>query len=290
MAEMRPNLRGSWQSELTEVLRGASGGFLFGVPLLYTLELWTLGANADPSWLLGTLGITFGLVYLITVTEGFRGNLRLSPLGLAMESIEALAIGILCALIALLLLCRITLATPVTEALGKLVFESIPFSLGVALARSMLSQGRSGSPTRPRARRRRTSRWGNTVADLDATVIGAFVFSLNIAPTDEITILAASVPPLWLLLILSASLVITYVIVFVAGFTNQEERQQQRGLFQQPISETVVAYLVSLLVAVAVMFFFHRLNLHNPWQEWLSDTIVLGLPAAIGGAAGRLVL
>lgn len=282
---------GSWREELTEVLRGAAGGFLFGIPLLYTLELWTIGSTADPSWLLGTLAITFALVYLITVTEGFRGNLRLSSVGIAMESIEAMAIGLLCALIALVLLCRITLATPLTETLGKLVFEGIPFSLGVALARSTLTRGgRSGTPTRPRPPRSIPSGWGSTMADLDATVIGSFVLSLNIAPTDEITILAAAVPPLWLLLILVASLSITYVIVFVAGFTNQQERQRQRGLFQRPIPETVVAYLVSLLVSVAVLWFFHRLNLRNPWQEWLSDTIVLGFPAAIGGAAGRLVL
>lgn len=281
---------GTWRGELTEVLRGAAGGFLFGIPLLYTLEIWTIGATADPSWLLGTLGITFGLVYLITLTEGFRRNLWLSPIGIAMESLEALGIGILCALMALLLLCRITLNTPLTEALGKLVFEGLPFSLGVALARTTLSRGRAGSPSRPRPPRSRPSPWGSTVADLDATVIGAFVFSLNIAPTDEITILAAAVPPLWLLLILIASLVITYVIVFVAGFTDQEARQRQRGLFQQPIAETVVAYLVSLGVAVAVLWFFHRLNFRSPWQEWLSDAIVLGFPAAIGGAAGRLVL
>ncbi|MEO0491605.1 MAG: DUF2391 family protein, partial [Cyanobacteria bacterium J06659_2] len=44
------------------------------------------------------------------------------------------------AAIALVLLRRITLETPLPESLGKLVFEGVPFSLGVTLARSTLSR------------------------------------------------------------------------------------------------------------------------------------------------------
>lgn len=52
----------------------------------------------------------------------------------------------------------------------------------------------------------------------------------------------------------------------------------------------MLSYLVSLLSAAFMLWFFHRLGPNDPWQIWLSYTIVLGLPATVGGAAGRLAV
>jgi putative integral membrane protein (TIGR02587 family) len=100
--------------------------------------------------------------------------------------------------------------------------------------------------------------------------------------------LNASASPPWLLAIMAASLLISYGIVFQAGFTTQIKRRQQQGLFQRPISETVFCYLVSLFAAALMLLFFHRLSFNDPWTLWLSNTLILGLPATVGGAAGRL--
>lgn len=288
-----------WIQELSRILQGASGGFLFGVPLLYTVELWSIGASTHSPSLLAAIGITFGAVYLLTQTEHFRHQIRSTPALIAVESVEALGLGILAATVALILLRRITVETPLTEALGKIVFEGIPFSLGVVLGQSTLdsqyTQTQTEACSYPDCPHRPPRPWrrnqvGSTLADLDATLTGALIVALNIAPTDEIPLLAGGIPPLWLLLIVGMSLGISYAIVFASGFTNQAERRQQSGLFQEPINETLVAYLVSLLVSMLMLWFFRRLSLADPWQEWLSDTIVLGFPAAIGGAAGRVVI
>lgn len=287
-----PNI---WLEELRDILRGASGGFLFGVPLLYTVEVWSIGSSARPSWLLAALGITFVVVYLLTQSTGFRRNLNPQPIDALMESVEALSIGIVCAAIALILLQRITFTTPLTEALGKLVFEGIPFSLGVALARSTLRRDRTAlkdrrmgeSPPQGVSSTEQSS-LRTTLADLDASLIGAIIIAFSIAPTEEIPILAAAIPPLWLLLIMVASLLVSYAIVFVSGFTDTAEPQQKFLL--DPVTETLVAYIVSLLASVLMLVFFHQLNFQDPWPEWLSDTIVLSLPASIGGAAGRIII
>jgi putative integral membrane protein (TIGR02587 family) len=284
-----------WQRELQDILRGAAGGFLFGIPLLYTVEVWSIGSATQPSRLLIALGVTFIVVLLLTQTEGFRQTMQLQPIEAVMESVEALGIGIVCAAIALVLLRRITLGTPLSETLGKLVFEGVPFSLGVALARSTLSRDR----VRNRTRRTRSLpqrqfsapnpfNLRDTLADADATLIGAILIAFSIAPTEEIPLLASSIPPSWLLLVIAASLVSSYVIVFASGFTDRTERQQQ-GLLLSPVTETLVAYLLALLTSMMMLVFFQQLNLQDPWHEWLSDTIVLGLPASIGGAAGRIL-
>ena len=282
-----------WLAELQAILQGAAGGFLFGIPLLYTVEVWSIGSATEPPWLLTVLMVTLVVVWLLTQVEGFRKTLTLNPVEAVLESIEAVGIGIICAAVALILLQRITPSTPLSEILGKLVFEGVPFSLGVALARSTLSNNPlrirrrvnlPGSPSSPTLARLR-----DTLTDFDATLIGAVLIGFSIAPTEEVPLIAASLNPLWLLLVMAASLALSYTIVFASGFTDRAERRQ-RGLLLNPGTETLAAYLVALMASVIMLVLFRQLNPGDPWQEWLSDTLVLGLPASIGGAAGRILV
>lgn len=294
MGDIGPEEVGIWRLELQAVVRGAAGGVLFGVPLLYTVEVWSIGSSTGAWWLLAVLGATLLVAWLLTQVEGFRQTLSLHPLEAIMESVEAVGIGVICAALALVLLRRITLATPLAETLGKLVFEAVPFSLGVALARSTF-QGRKirdrrttaplsrhfASPTLTTVR--------DALVDLDATLIGTVLIAFSIAPTEEVPLIASSLPSLWLLLIMAASLGLSYAIVFASGFADRSERLQ-RGLLFSPITETLAAYLVALLISVTMLVLFQQLNQTDPWQEWLGNTLVLGLPASIGGAAGRILI
>ena len=163
----------------------------------------------------------------------------------------------------------------------------MPFSLGVALANQFLQGGEEPS----KEDRSYTSKQLNaTLSDISATLIGATIIAFNIAPTDEIPMLASAVSGLWLIGVMVASLLISYCIVFAAEFTNYQQRRQQRGIFQRPLSETIASYLVSLIAAMVMLFFFQKIELGDPWQLWLSHTILLGLPAVVGGAAGRLAI
>lgn len=285
------------RGELQYILQRSAGGFLFGIPLLYTVELWSIGSATEPLWLLGALGIGFMGVFLISLAETLRRHGRFHWQENLIETIEVLAIGLLCAFLSLVLIRRITEATPLSELLGKLVFEGISFAFGAALATSLLNKngGRTGerSPQtlEPASGQAHTSPdVRDTWADVDATLLGAFIIAFNIAPTDEVGILANATPTLWLLVMILASLVLSYLIVFAAGFTNQDERQHQPGWLQRPLSETLLAYFISLIASVFMLWFFHQLHPGDPWQKWLSSTIVLGLPASIGGAAGRIIL
>ena len=48
----------AWRSELRGVVRALSGAFLFGIPLLYTMEMWWLGEISRPGQPLLVLGVT----------------------------------------------------------------------------------------------------------------------------------------------------------------------------------------------------------------------------------------
>lgn len=285
----------TWLNQFDDIIRGASGGFLFGIPLVYTMEVWWIGSQISPPEMLIILAVTFVVVCLLNRTEGFRQTQSKQLLDTIMDSVAALVIGIVCTTFLLILLGEIRIGTPFNEALGKLILESVPFSLGAALASAFLSGDRWSSSNsedsdnhKTRANQKHKPKLNATLADIGATLIGAMIIAFNIAPTDEVPMLNASVSPPWLLAIMATSLLISYGIVFAAGFTTQKQRRQQQGLFQRPISETVVCYLVSLFAAALMLLFFHKLSFDDPWTLWLSYTLILGLPATIGGAAGRL--
>ena len=84
------------------------------------------------------------------------------------------------------------------------------------------------------------------------------------------------------------SLVATYLIVFVADFADQESRHAQEGALQHPVTETVAAYVTTLVVAFVLLALFD--NLDGGPVTMLTETIVLALPAGVGGAAGRVVV
>jgi putative integral membrane protein (TIGR02587 family) len=286
-----------WRSELNDIIRGTCGGFLFGIPLLYTMEVWWIGSLAKPQLMMLAIALMFIAVFLLNRTGGFRKRRHNKRAYEAtIDTVEAIAIGLACCTFILLLLRELTLETPVKEALGKIIFESVPFTLGVALANQFLGDAsRNNFEEQTTADDNTTTKNHDTelyatFADLGATVIGATVIGFNIAPTDEIPMLAAAVSPPWQLAIIATSLLISYGIVFQAGFSDQKKRMQQKGLFQRPSSETIMSYLVSLLSAAIMLWFFQKLTFDDPWTMWLEHTLILGLPATIGGAAGRLAI
>ncbi|MDZ8186156.1 MAG: TIGR02587 family membrane protein [Nostoc sp. ChiSLP02] len=286
-----------WKSEINDIIRGACGGFLFGIPLLYTMEVWWIGSLAKPQQMMIAIALMFIVVFLLNQTEGFRKRRYTWQAGqAAMDTVEAIAIGIACSAFILLLLREITLETSLRESLGKIIFESVPFTLGVALANQFLGDTRNDNgneqttPAKNNGAKNQQNEIDATLADIGATVIGAIVIAFNIAPTDEITMLAAAASPAWELAIIAASLLISYGIVFQAGFSDQKKRRQQKGIFQRPSSETIVSYLVSLLAGAFMLWFFQKVTFSDPWTMWLDHTLMLGLPATIGGAAGRLAI
>lgn len=296
-------IRKPWKDELSDLIRGASGGFLFGIPLLYTMEVWWIGSFTEAPLMLLVLAIGFAILFCLNRTDGFRQISPDDPLQAFMDSVEGLAIGIVCVTIVLVLLREITLQTPLDEALGKIVLEGMPFTIGVGLARSIMvgrrnqadSDGDANNEDQANNSQANNSsslpeNYNPTLADLGATLIGTIFIAFNVAPTDEVTMLAAAVTPPWQLAIVLFSIALSYCIVFAAGFTTQERRLQQQGAFQDPLVETIITYLLSLVAAAMMLWFFHQLSFSDPWTSWLERTIILGLPASIGGAAGRLAV
>lgn len=273
-----------WRREVEDAARAAAGGMLFGIPLLYTMEVWWIGSFATPLRMLFVLAMSFGVLVVLNRTGGFRTTKDHDLVDAAKDAVEALAIAFVTVAGVLVLLREITASTPAAEVIGKVVYESAPFIVGVGFATHFLGKSRDGSDDAA------TEKDNATLSDIGGTLLGATFVAFAIAPTDEVPMIGAALTAPWVLALLLFSLVVSYVIVFEAGFSDEDSRHAQPGVIQHPATETVVCYLVSLATAASLLLFFGRVGLDDPYPFTLTQVVVLGLPAAIGGAAGRLVV
>lgn len=277
-----------WIRELLDLARAAAGGMLFGIPLLYTMEVWWVGSTTEPLQSLAVLAVAFVIIVVLHRTSGFRREQEVSWVDAAMDAVEALAVGLVCVTLILLMLRELTMDTPVAEALGKITYEATPFAIGIGLAHAFLHRGRAEQDEGSGDKGDKGGPLRATLTDVGATVIGAVFVAFNIAPTDEIPMLAAAMGPGWQVALVATSLVVSYWIVFESGFSSQEKRRSQPGVLQRPVTETVVSYSLALVTSAVMLWFFQQFSPGEPLSARLGYVVVLGLPAAVGGAAGRL--
>ncbi len=279
-----------WPDEVRDTVRAAAGGMLVGIPLMYTMEVWWIGSTARSSHVLTVLAALTVPVFLLNRTSGFRSTSDVTLKDALLDTVEAVAIAVICAAGLLLVLREVTVDTPLRAALGKIVYEAAPFSIGVALASHFLHDEADQNATGQLHESNAPGLLSPSVADIGATLFGAFVVAFAIAPTDEVPAIAMAVSERWLIVFIAVSLLVSYGIVFEAGFSSQGQRHEHSGIFQSPVSETVVSYLVSLLAAWAMLWYLDRIAPGTTWTITLTHVIILGLPASIGGAAGRLAV
>ncbi|MGE3268288.1 MAG: TIGR02587 family membrane protein [Chloroflexota bacterium] len=271
----------AWRTELRAFVRAISGACLFGVPLLYTMEMWWLGEISRPGHTLLALGVTLGATFaLVSVAGAHRGSWS----GKVAHTLLAVAVGAIVATVVLLVLHRLTSEHAPSAILGKIVAQVLPLSIGAALADIIFHGDRDGDDETPSS-----GFWAALVNDVGATAIGAVFIAASIAPTEEVPMLAARMDALHLLGLIGLSLVAGYLTVFASGFDPAAKRDRGH-LFQHPATETALAYLISLIVSFGVLLLSHQVGEGDPAGFVLAQTLVLGLPAMIGGAAGRIAI
>ncbi|MDQ3438896.1 MAG: TIGR02587 family membrane protein, partial [Planctomycetota bacterium] len=224
----------------------------------------------------------------------------------ALEAVTAVGIGIVFAFVVLVLIGEIEPGVSFDEISGKLLIEAAAVSLGVSFADSHLrgksrtgddhgkqegnADGDDGSaeapesslPNDPESLQRRED-----LRDVAATLIGSVLFTLNIAPTEEIVLIGSRLGASQLLAMLGGTIVLCYVILYASGFEDQPVHV--KGLLQSPWAETVTTVGTSLLVSLALLWLLGRPEATASAGAAASSMVTLGLPAAVGGAAGRLV-
>ncbi|HYI13760.1 MAG TPA: TIGR02587 family membrane protein [Thermomicrobiales bacterium] len=284
----------SWRhdlaSEIDDFAHGAAGGFLFGIPLLYTMEFWFTGMKISMLHALVLLGLSLGISLVFVSTIGFREQEPPGWGAIFAETLDAIGISIVVTITTLFMLGKVDITTPLDMALGRIALELLPVSLGVAIANHILPRQEDRQGQEEDRAAGKAVNTNPTTRELVASAGGALLLSLNIAPTDEVAILAAELSELQLVGLIVFSLLVSYVIVFQAGFRNQQSRRESPGALQHPLTETIVAYIIALLVCAATLWIVGSLDPTAAVGTIMSMTVVLAFPGALGAAAGRLAV
>lgn len=286
--------RWDWLRERDDLLRGLSGGFLVGIPLLFTVETWWIGKTATIPQALLFVGIAYLVNLLFIVAAGFRrqeaGARR--PFG---DATEATALALVAAAVSLILLSQLERDQPLNVTLGLIAVDAMPVAFGISVTNHLLGRDRSRDEPEDDERRdaspaRAAHGPKGLLLDVGASFAGALFLSFNIAPTDEIPMLATEIPTKMLPPIIGFSLLLSYAIVFAAGFSGQTRRRQTQGLLHRPSTETALSYGTALVACVAMLWVFGQITFDMHWTVVYAYVVILGLPASIGAAAGRLAV
>jgi putative integral membrane protein (TIGR02587 family) len=282
------HLPSSWYEEIRGIVRAFSGAFLFGVPLLYTMEMWWIGEIARPIDLLRMLAVVLVANFGLVTAAGFKhGTSLFSHIE---QTVTAVAVGALAGAAILLMMNQINADDAPLTILGKIVLQVLPLSIGASLASIVFDGGkdREGDDDDEQGSRM-PGVWHALFNDVGATAIGAMFIASSIAPTEEVPTLAAKMQYAHLLALIGMTLVIGYIVVFASGFDPAAKRDREH-LFQHPATETALSYLVALVVSFAVRVLMKQVHADDPPAWVLTQTLVLGLPAMVGGAAGRIAV
>ena len=265
--------------------RAFAGAAVFGIPLVFTMEMWWIGKSLSFSYLIVALIIGFVTNLGLSRVSGFRDQHSL--IMSLDQAIDALAVGVVSAAILLLTINQLRSSDGFEQGIGTIILLSIPLSLGASIAREVFAgRTRQGEEEDNSDDEDGLSVWQGLASDVGATIIGGVFIGMTIAPTDEIKMIAAGLTRGHLFAVILLSLLLSYIIVFASDF----DEKAPPGPFQHPISETMLAYVLSLLVSFGMLLLLERVTLDDPLNDIVYQTVVLALPATIGGAGGRLVI
>ncbi|SFZ86770.1 putative integral membrane protein TIGR02587 [Devosia enhydra] len=259
--------------------RAAGGALIFCLPMLMTMEMWQLGFLADRFRLLLLIGLSLPLLLVLSHysgferTRGWREDFR--------DVLIALGLGITVSTLVLLVLAMIGPGMSPNEIIGKVAVQVLPAALGALLGRSQL-----GDDSVRESEDRASESYGG---ELVVMAVGALFLGLNVAPTDEIEMLAITMSPWHLLVLVGVSLLAMHGFVFATGFKGGSEIAPETPWWSAFLRFTLVGYGLALAISLYVLWTFGRID-GLGLDATIRAVVVLGFPAAIGAAAARLIL
>lgn len=259
--------------------RACAGALIFGLPMLMTMEMWEIGSYLDPWRMAALLLVAVPLLTGLSTISGFKPTETLRDD--VADAFVAIAVAAAISAAVLAVFGVLTPGMPVNEAIGKVALQVFPAGVGAMLARDQISTGDDdqGRDHQPRS-------YGG---ELFLMAVGALFLGLNVAPTEEMVLLAYTMQP-WqevALALLSLALMQAFVYaVESAGGSRPRPGATFWGLF---LHSAVAGYAVVLLIAFYLLWTFGRTD-GTGVAATVSACVVLGFPCAIGAASARLIL
>ena len=264
---------------LIGVSRGFAGALIFSLPMLMTMEMWFIGFAVDP---LRLAALTAGMLPLLVVLSYFVGFEETPDLvNNVLDACAAYGIAFVTAAIVLATFGVVRSDMPGHDVIGMIAVQAVPGSIGALLAQSQLGP----EPEEEEERQRRAGYFGN----LFIMMVGALFLSFNVAPTEEIVLIAQKMTPAHTLAAVGLSLVVMHAFVYGVEFSGTPPEPEDTPWWSLFTRYTVAGYVLVLITGLCLLWVFGRTEGLVP-GELLVSCVVLGVPSAVGAAAARLIL
>lgn len=260
-----------------ELARAFGGAVIFALPMLMTMEMWQLGHSIEPLRLALLLLVAVPLLIGLSHYGGLRPTRRF--LDNVADALVTVLVAVLAAVAVLAVLGLADAGMSARELIGMAAIQVVPGAIGAALARSQLGGDGDEAEFDP----------PDYAGELFIMAVGALFLGLNVAPTEEVVLIAVRMSPWDQLGLVAVSLAVMHAFVYALGFAGTEEPMEGEHPFATFARFTLVGYVLVLAMCLYILWTFGRLDgLSLP--EVTATAIVLAFPGAIGAAAARLIL
>lgn len=256
--------------------RAAAGALIFSLPMFMTMEMWWLGFDMPPARLALMMLLTLPMLVALSRFGGLRPTARLRDD--VADAVIAILVAAVTASASLLLMGLLTHRLDPEEIVGRVMVQTVPASLGAMLARSQLAAGGASDGAPP-------GYWG----EIFLMGVGGLFLSFNLAPTQEIPLIADKIGIGREIALALISLLAMHAFVYAVSFRGGASRHEGVSFISVLARYSLVGYVVVLAVSLYALWSFGRTE-GASLSGILGIAIVLSFPGAVGAAAGRLIL
>ncbi|GGD38172.1 TIGR02587 family membrane protein [Aureimonas glaciei] len=261
---------------LLGLARAFGGAILFALPMFMTMEMWEIGASIDAGRFLAFLVMGLLVMILLAYYSGFEE--ADGPLDALLDGIVAFGVGMVTSIAILWVLGILKAGSSFSDVVGMAAVQAVPAGMGAVLARKQLGAGDQAGATRK-----------GYAAELFLMLAGALFMALNVAPTEEMLLIAVSMTPGRTMGLMALSVILLHLFVYTVGFAGQEERAEGVGFWRTFLHFTVAGYGLVLVASCYVLWTFGSLD-GGSLSLAATTSVVLGFPAALGAGIARLVV
>lgn len=232
MSVQSPSLKQhSHQSNWLGVGRAVGGAIMFGLPLMMTMEMWSMGFYIGPLRLLSLLLVSLPVLVCVSRLIGFKESREL--LDNIIDVFVAYAFGFVVSTMVLCLFNALTWNDGAAINFKIIMLQAIPASFGALLARSELGSNHD------------TSAEKSGIDRIAVLAIGAIYFAFNIAPTEEIQHIAFQMTSWHLMALFITTIVVMHIFSATGSFRVSTKQVSSENLIVS-LSYTCTAFLVAM--------------------------------------------
>jgi putative integral membrane protein (TIGR02587 family) len=245
--------------------------------MLMTAEMWWLGYSMDRFRLSLLLIIWIPLLTRLSYFAGFEATFDL--LDDAVDAFVALAVGFVSSGAILAVLNVLRPGESLSSVVAVLTLQAVPASIGAMLAQSQFGQNEEEN------QRPEPDYWG----ELFLMAVGAIFLAFNIAPTEEMVMIAGQMEVWHAVVLVAISLALMHAFVYAVEFRGATQLPVHIAQTNAFVRFTVPGYALVLAISWYSLWTFGRTD-GLGWTPMLMQAAVLSFPAAIGAASARLIL